>query len=445
MSDIPIRRRSSRILLISTAALFSFWLAFAALQQWLVVHWENEDNPRAWARAARFEPSDAKMWWAVAIHYERDPVYRSLPKAEECLQHAVHLVPSWYLYWDELGKVQEELGKASQARQAYERAEADAPQSASAAWEYGSFLLRQGQPAAAAQQVRRALLRKVAFTGSAVQEFWRSGAGISTIVNQVLPPQRQTYLTTIGFFLTQQQDDDALACWKKLASLHLTVKLQQALPLIDDLIADSRIEDAHQVWMQALAASNSPERASAAGSLIFNGNFEYGLVNGGFGWRQTPIPGAAFDLVTDVTHGSSQSARVSFNGHHNLDYANLFQDVAVEPGSRYRFSAFMRTEDISTDTGPQFVIYRCADPGASLAETPPMTGTHPWTKVQLDLTTGSSTDCIKVVLSRRPSQLFSNRIRGMVWVDDVRLVKYAPRGTPGERFVRGKPVGKKSH
>jgi hypothetical protein len=366
------------------------------------------------------------MWWTLAIHYERDPVYRNLPKAEECLQHAVQLVPSWYLYWDELAKVQEELGRESDARKSYEQAEADAPMSATAAWQYGSFLLRQGQTEAAARHVQWALAHNSHYTASAVQEFWKSGAGISTIVDHVLPPRRTRYLTAIGFFLDIGEHDAALACWKKLVSLHLTVKLHRAIPLIDDLIAQKRFEQAHQVWQQALAVSNSTKQTSRGGSLIFDGNFEFGLVNGGFGWRQTPIPGTMFDLVSDVTHGSSQSARVGFNGHHNVDYANLSQFVEVEPGDRYRFSAFMRTEDISTDSGPQFQITSCASPYAVLAQTPGMTGTNPWTEVQAEFTIGAQVQCVRVVLRRQPSHLFSNQIRGTVWVDDVRLVKLAP-------------------
>jgi hypothetical protein len=38
---------------------------------------------------------------------------------------------------------------------------------------------------------------------------------------------------------------------------------------------------------------------------------------------------------------------------------------------------------------------------------------------------------LMVVLRRAPSTLFANKIRGTVWVDDVRLVPVAASGAPG--------------
>lgn len=424
---IVVLRRSYLFLIVLLAILLGCTLIYAACSSWLALHWAEQGNPKDWAMAKRLQPNDARVWWRIAIHYERDPLHRNLPKAEECLLHAVHLNPSGYSYWAELGKVQEELGKHQNARRAYERAEAAAPFSALVAWEYGSFLLRRGDTYLAAQYVRRALTDKPNLTASAVEEFWKSGVPISTIANQVLPPIRGNYLNAISYFLSQEQHDDALACWNKLESHHLEIKLKQTLPLIDDLIAQDRIVDAHLVWLEALRASGSSERTGANGSLLFNGEFEHGLINGGFGWRQTPAPGTAFDLVTDITHGSSRSARVVFDGSKNVDYANLFQYVPVEPNHRYRFSAFVRTDRISTDSGPKFLITGCANPFPKIAETTAMTGTNPWTTVEAEFKTGAQTNCVKVVLRRPRSQFLSNEIMGAVWVDGVRMQQLTSR------------------
>ena len=422
-------RSAPRLLLLAASVACAGLLSAAAIRRAVAAHWEGTRDPAKWAKAARLEPTNATYWARIGLYEQWDFSHGNLNQAIADFTKATQLDPRSARLWMALADAYEEAGEIAKAREAYQRAEFAHPVSAQVAWRFGSFLLRQGEVTQAAEHVRQALADQPGLASSAVSQFWKSGAGASVILNGVLPPQSEEYFAAIHFFLSQQQDDAALAAWAKLMQLGKPVQLDRGLELVDDLIEQNRMNDAERVWEQALTASGRSAEVIRGGSLIFDGGFDYRLTNGGFGWRQTPIPGTAFDLVSDVTHGSPQSARVVFNGHHNVNYANLSQFVAVEPGARYRFSAFMRTEDISTDSGPQFQITGCASPYPTIAQTPAMTGTNRWTEVQTEFTTGAQTDCVRVVLRRQPSQLFSNRIRGMVWVDDVRLVKLAAGGS----------------
>jgi hypothetical protein len=426
--DLSLGRLSTRILLIAGAVACAGALSYAAGRTWLAAHWAGTKNPADWARAARLEPGNARYWSQIGLYEQWDFSNGNLDQAIADFRRAVRLDPRSDGLWMALASAYEEAGRGSDARQAYARALAAHPVSAEVAWRYGSFLLRQGETNHAAEQVRRALIDKPDLATSAVSQFSKSGAALDLILDKVLPARSSDYLAAIDYFISQQNDDAALAAWEKLSGLGLKVRLKQTLDLVNHLIAHDRMDDAARVWRQALAASGHGSEY-AAGSLIFNGGFERNLVDGGFGWRQTPAPGTAFDLVSDVTHESAQSARVTFDGSGNVDYSNLFQYVPIQPGDRYRFSAYMRTDGITTDSGPRFLLLS-GSPGQAVAETPVMTGTHPWTEVQAEFTAGPEMHGVMVVLRRAPSDMFANRIRGAVWVDGVRLETLPASGEP---------------
>ena len=146
--------------------------------------------------------------------------------------------------------------------------------------------------------------------------------------------------------------------------------------------------------------------------------------------------GADFDFDMDVKHSGSRSARLIFDGTENLSYEGLFQYVLVSPGTHYRFQGFLRTDQISTESGMRFEIVDPKDPQHLDVVTPNETGTLPWTLEQIDFTTGPRTHLIQIRLARRPSERLDNKLRGTVWIDDISIApigagNVAPK--PGNR------------
>jgi hypothetical protein len=82
----------------------------------------------------------------------------------------------------------------------------------------------------------------------------------------------------------------------------------------------------------------------------------------------------------------------------------------------------MKTEDITTDSGPRLQVYDAYNAKALDKLTDDLTGTSDgWTSLLLDFATGPKTDLIVVRLVRLPSKKFDNLISGKVWLDDVQL------------------------
>jgi hypothetical protein len=103
--------------------------------------------------------------------------------------------------------------------------------------------------------------------------------------------------------------------------------------------------------------------------------------------------------------------------------------VLVSPGTRYRFQGFLRTDQISTESGMRFEIVDPKDLQQLDVFTPNETGTLPWTLEQLDFAAGPKTHLIVIRLIRKPSVRLDNQLRGSVWIDDVSLM---PGGTGHE-------------
>jgi hypothetical protein len=118
--------------------------------------------------------------------------------------------------------------------------------------------------------------------------------------------------------------------------------------------------------------------------------------------------------------------RLLFNGGTNLTLAQPVQYVPVEPGVTYDFHAYMRTENITTESGIRFSITDPNHDNAVDQHTENMTGSHGWTSVDLDVTTAPSTHFLLIRLVRDRSRLFDNKLSGLVWIADVSLI---PAGT----------------
>src|SRR5258708_28842189 len=154
----------------------------------------------------------------------------------------------------DLAGAYELVGATCRVREAYEEAKLDHPVSPQVAWRYGGFLLRQNDASKAFAEFRVALMRDPKLETGAVAQSWKAGASASQILNEILPAQSQYYLVALDFFLSQRQDAPALEIWSRLLNLKQPFEIQQAVPLINGLIAQERMEEARRVWQQALAA-----------------------------------------------------------------------------------------------------------------------------------------------------------------------------------------------
>ena len=123
-----------------------------------------------------------------------------------------------------------------------------------------------------------------------------------------------------------------------------------------------------------------------------------------------------------VAHEGSHSLSVVFDGSSNPDFS-LYEIVPVEPGREYRFGAYMKTSEVTTDNGVRFVVSgKGTAPGEQVeALSDNVVGTTDWKLYQISFHTGPTTQLISVSLRRFRSTKFNNMIQGKVWVDKASL------------------------
>jgi Tetratricopeptide repeat len=379
-------------------------------------------NPKAWMEAARLEPDNAAYWAHIGLSQQWD--LRSggpHDNAVQYLQKAAQLNPRSADLWLNLADAYENSGDSSGAEQAYERAQTDYPMSSEVAWRYGNFLLYEEQFSRGYEEIGRAISVDPSLTEKAVGACWQFNPEIEPILEQVLPAKAEYYQRAIDFFLTQKLPDAALSVWNRQQKLGLPVSLDGTVPLVDVLIQQNRIPEAQRAWNQVLQAVKWSPGSEDRGSLVWNGGFEHKFANGGFDWREVPVSGARFDIDHFTAHSGSRSLRIRFDGTANLDFSHVFHYVAVAPDTRYRFSAYLKSEEISTDRGICFEVFDPWNPAGVQVLTSDVTGTTPWSDVQTEIVSGPETHLLEIVVRRIPSWKFDNKLSGTVWIDDVNL------------------------
>jgi hypothetical protein len=161
--------------------------------------------------------------------------------------------------------------------------------------------------------------------------------------------------------------------------------------------------------------------ADATPNLLANGGFELGLE----GWTSGSwVPGAGFARDDVAPHAGAASARIAADAPND---ASLFQRVAVEPGTLYRLSGWIRTQDVELG----------APPGANLAfgdtwsHSPGLDGTRPWTFQSVVHNTGDQTE----VAPAARLGYWAATTTGSAWFDQLRLAPVRPRQHPRWRFL----------
>jgi tetratricopeptide (TPR) repeat protein len=426
----PAWRRAAAVIAIVAAA----WFCYSGGKHALASHFAASSNPTDWERATRIEPDNPETWYQLGRFRQLDFDNADIPLAISYYRRAIQLNPRSPYYKVDLAGALETEGNNAEADSYFRAAQAAYPISAEVSWKYGNFLLRQDRLPEAYAEIHRAVMVDPQLIPPAVSQVWHSDPDVHLLLDQVLPETAEAYTQALGFLTDAQDPAAALEVWRRLIAKDPHTDWKWVFMLTDMLVKQEKFDEAGTVWRQAVENNPGTSPGYAGNSLVYDGGFEKDISGGGFGWRQMDAKGADFDFDSEVKHSGSRSARLIFDGTENLAYEGLFQCVLVSPATHYRFQGFIRTEQISTESGMRFEIVDPKDQGHLDILTPNETGTLPWTLEQVDFTTGPHTRMILIRLARKPSARLDNQLRGTVWIDDVTLV---PHGEGNETPKQG--------
>jgi hypothetical protein len=420
--QIPLENGNQRRALVLVSLVVATLLTFQAGRIWLADHRLHSDRLDVMERGVALEPGNAAAWDNLGHRRQFDLANSDPAGALADYQRAVERNPLSAHYWMDLAGAYEDAGNIPLAREAFERSRKVYPASAEVAWNYGNFLLRQEDFSEGFAQIQRAVTTDVTLLPLAISRTWRSNHDVDLLLDRVLPANVDAYFQALDFFASNRQAAAGLAVWQRLLALGRPFPLQRTFPFLDDLIREDRAHDATRVWREALAAAGLPNGEPMHNSLVWNGDFEREFSNGGLDWRWVPLPGVAIDFDSAPPAHGARSIRIDFGGGSNPELTEPSQFIPVEPARTYHFHAYMRTEGITTESGMRFIFTDPNRTGGTNLLTENFTGSHVWTDVEGDVTTGAETHFLLLRLYRIPSHMFDNKLNGTIWIADVSLL-----------------------
>jgi hypothetical protein len=339
------------------------------------------------------------------------------------LTRATTLNPYNAQAWLDLATGLEFQGNTQQAALCLRRVDYLAPQIPADQWAVGNFFLLHGSVDEAFPHFKRALAGNPDYWQAVYNLAWKASNDPAKILQEVVPGDAGSELTYLNYLISTQRLADTGPVWNEISANPEKFPAGMAAPYIDALVGAHKPDQAYSVWSELRVKGLIPPTYEARPrNLIENGDFEDEPVNMGFDWRIAPVGGVYVGRDSTVFHSATHSLLIQFPGTQNFDYHNVFQYVLVLPNRSYHLSGFMRTDKITTDSGPSLEVRDAYNVAVLDQYSKAFTGTTDgWRPVDVYFKTGPKTDLISVSVARRPSDMFESNISGRVWVDDVRL------------------------
>ena len=411
------RRLSTILVAMTLVALLTFWI----LRTYLAERAGQKPALSSLQFAARLDPSNSDYQLRLGRFYEYDPAHTDPGQAMAHLERAVELNPYDPQTWLELGAAHEFQGQTGQAEACLRRADFLAPNLPPVQWAIANFFLLHGNVDEAFRHFKVVLAGSTRYNQVIFDTAWKASGDGGKILQELVPERVGPEFDYLAYLLSHHNFGDAQSVWKRIVTNSESFRAAQAAGYIDGLIGAHRPAEAYQAWNDLRTKGLiAPTYAQTGQNLALNGDFEEPPLGFGFDWRLGRTDGAYATLDRTAFRSPSHSVLVQFAGTHNVNYESVFEFVRVAPNRSYRLQGFMRTEGITTDSGPRLRVRDAYDPRILDAFSEDLKGdSRGWASVLLDFKTAPQTDLIAIVVSRLPSRKLDNQIAGKVWVDDV--------------------------
>jgi hypothetical protein len=420
---LRLSSNAQRAVLVAASFVVALILSYFSIRNALATHYAGLQTAEAYERAVHLEPADPRNWYLLGRHWQYNLEDPDAARAIRSYLYALSLNPGSSETWLDLATAYESEANLVAARDAFLHAKKVYPLSADVSWRYGNFLLRQGELEPAFTEMRLAVVADPKRAAEAFSRSLRAGSSIEITLDRVLPPITEAYLDVIWDQTTDGHTGSALKVWDRLSSLHPRFSLQDSFSLVGALMTEKRIAEASRVWDQAVLYAGLADLQSPPGSVLWDGGFESNVSAGGFSWLfPEGFRGVQIGMDTQERHSGNRSLRLTFDGKSIVSSTDICHYVPVQPSTSYRFSAWVKTRAVTTDQGVRFQLRSLETKDASVAVTPDVHGSEPWTRVEIPWSSGNDVQELQVCLIRLLSDQIENKIKGTTWVDDVALV-----------------------
>ncbi len=390
---------------------------------------EEDGGVEATRRALRLAPSDPIAYLNAATVENSTFDSAHLAEAVRLYEQAVRLSPGDYRMWVALGRAREQAGDIAGGEKALRRAMDLAPSYAYPRWHLGNLLLRGDRSEEAFTLLRQAAdSHPTAFRGQIFEAAWRVYDKDLAAIERAVGSGAATRAQLAAFLAGRDQAADAVRLWTSLSPAEKKEQRKTGENLLTALVEKKQYRAALD-----LARDLGMDSADAIGQFT-NPGFENPIAGPGtmiFGWQIAPVYQAEVSLDSGQRHSGNRSLRITFNGFSKPNYYNISQLIVVDPNTRYRFEAYVRTQDLKSGGTPLFEVANVSDGKILGASTPFSLGRNDWQPFTIEFLTPDKSDAIYV----RTNRAFCGDvcpIFGTIWYDDFNLQRLGPGSGSGQ-------------
>jgi hypothetical protein len=420
------------LVLLALLALYGGWVGV----RWGIGNTMAETAPASYATdpAAAFESAEAAARLAPHDPFTHLMLARlnqvslepaAVPRALAEYERAAELAPNDYLIWVESGRARAALGDLEGGVATLRRAAELAPNYSQPRWYLGNALLRAGHTDEAFAELRRAVDADPALRPQVFNLAWQVYAPDITRVVNAVGTTADSRAQLVAVLAGRGSLEEAQRVWDELGP-----EGRRGQGGVADVLARAFYTKGQ--YRRALSVLSEGGFPGLAVGQFSDGGFESDIAQNGrslFGWNVSQGGG---QVVIDSrgAHGGRRSLRVAFSASGQVDFRNVAQVVAVEPGARYRLSFFVRTDELrSTATLAVMVSEPSAADAPFAGSAPVPQGTQDWQPVSFEFTAGPKTEAVLVRVTRVACAEGVCPIYGKIWYDDFNLERATGRAS----------------
>jgi hypothetical protein len=439
----PLRSGWSRALFFTVIAAASALMIYKTTRVALATIPEDSLTIAEVQKGLEYDPGNPNLLHRLGVVYSFIPTEMNLTEALKYMRQAVADDPQRWDFWTDLATTCDFAGDTLCADMAFDRAQAFNPRLPRLQWMIANHYVLTNRLDQSFPHFRRLLETSPDdYWGPTFRLCLRATSDPNEVFAQVVPQgkdatMRFTYLT---FLETMGDYESAMRIWgRMITGTDRTPDIAAVKQFLDFLLDHNRIQEASTVWHDLEQAGLVRREGNGeSGNLIFNGSFARQPLNTGFDWLYDASPGSEvlYDFADPSASPGKNCLRIEFLVGRNAGYDLLRQVVLVQPNSRYQLTAQVRSEGITSDSGPRFLVSDLGCPNCGAFSTEATLGTTPWHTVDVTFTTQPQTQAVRIDFSRPPGQMPPREISGTIWVSEVKL---QTSGNYGLGIVQGGP------
>ena len=374
-------------------------------------------------RASRITPEDA--WYQYLLGF-LDYAAHDRPGIERAIGHyllSLKRNPTDSHAWLAIAKAYRDIDRKDDASYALRKAYYLDKNTPDVIWELALFLLLENKQDEALPLLRRYITLVPEEQENVYTLCYMMRVKPVSILNDLVPADYSFYNRYLAFLIGDGLLNESTEVWKRIKTYN--PERSEYLKYCDFLIGSGEVGEGLALWddfaKRFLDVKDRPE-----GEILWNGDFELPIENGGFDWKIGKADGVRIHRDQDIKWTGFASLSINFNGNTNPGISLAQQIVPVHPGQKYKLSGHIRTEKITTQNGIVFEAshYLC---DSFVKKTEPVIGTTLWKKIELEFTTPQRCKAITIAVKRERSEKFDNKISGDAWIDSLSMTQIKPK------------------